>query len=335
MLYVCVSLKLLLKRDAERSYIICKFPLNIIKMLTNTVEQRNFKSFCEDGWVLSQNEKIKPFIFIKQRSKLDGESIRPYAVAVDETSNYIYLTEALDSTSRVSVFSSFGEYITSFLQSGVEWIWGIAVQKHGIYATDVINNLIFHLREDEGFCQIINVGGSGSGKGEFNYPFQVAVSSSSGDVYVADGFNNRVQVMDCNLNFIRVIAHPSMSKPIDVKLSEVVYVLSGKHYYCLHIFTHAGELLRSITIKEITKAWFFSLDSHNNIFICDSYNHQINIFSSNGALLHTLGIKSDNLGMFSSPVGIFFSNDHRVFITSHSNDNSLKIFTILTNDHNY
>jgi tripartite motif-containing protein 71 len=42
----------------------------------------------------------------------------------------------------------------------------------------------------------------GSGVGQFSSPYGVAIDSSSGNVYVAETYNHRIQKFDSNGNFI-------------------------------------------------------------------------------------------------------------------------------------
>jgi DNA-binding beta-propeller fold protein YncE len=59
-------------------------------------------------------------------------------------------------------------------------------------------------------------GSAGTGDGQFNVPFGVAVNPETGSVYVADTFNNRVQVFDSTGTFITILG--SFNTPVDVAL---------------------------------------------------------------------------------------------------------------------
>ena len=172
------------------------------------------------------------------------------------------------------------------------------------------------------------VGKKGSGKESFNSPRQIAVSPEQ-HIYVADFFNNRLQILTTNLVFRGSLQHQSMTCPVDVKFSnKEMFVLSIVNNPCIHVFTLSGEKSRSlITIGEgmqITRAWFFCLDGRNNNIISDNCTHNIKVFSPEGNLLHTIGQKGLEAGMFIIPNG---TTIHDTKLIRASGNFSLQIFS--------
>ena len=56
---------------------------------------------------------------------------------------------------------------------------------------------------------------------------------------------------------------------------------------CVHVFSHAGEKLRSLI--SVSDPWFFCLDAADNIIISKCSAHRIEIvFSKEGNLIKTL-----------------------------------------------
>jgi DNA-binding beta-propeller fold protein YncE len=78
---------------------------------------------------------------------------------------------------------------------------GVALDHTGTYAyfADSDNNYI--IRVTIASSAFLTVGTSGSGNGQFRFPHGVAVDRS-GNVYVADSTNYRIQVLDKDLNYI-------------------------------------------------------------------------------------------------------------------------------------
>ena len=147
----------------------------------------------------------------------------------------------IDGIARVSVFSQSGELVTSFSNEYMVCPWSIAVHRENVYLTDTETDSLLYFGEDEGYCISRRVGGRGSGDTEFNCPIQVSVSTK-GEVYVADKFNDRIQILDSGLKYLRSITHPSMSAPICVRVKgEGVYVLSSRDSHMAHQFSVTGD----------------------------------------------------------------------------------------------
>ena len=136
------------------------------------------------------------------------------------------------------------------------------------------------------------VGKIGSGREEFRYPRQLAISPNQ-HLYVADSHNNRLQIMTTDLEFTNSLQHQTMSYPVDVKFSnDEMLVLSATDSPCIHLFTLSGEKTRSIVTRgngmQVNNPLFFCLDGHNNILISDYSSQNIEVFSQAGDLLHTI-----------------------------------------------
>ena len=177
------------------------------------------------------------------------------------------------------------------------------VHYDNMYMTDTIQGSVFHFKVTESSLVLMDaVGRKGSRIKKFIEPKQLDVSIN-GHVYVSDYCNNRIKVLDENLHYIRHISHRSMTRPSDVKLNPYeVYVLCESNTLSIHVFSHFGDKIQSLFLKESrTGALFdsscFSIDKRGNFVITDSLS-DIQIFSKEGKLIHTLG--SHELGLESS-----------------------------------
>ena len=166
----------------------------------------------------------------------------PKSIVTDEEMSQIYLTEGMLAP-RILVFTNSGYLITSFKHKQMKYPWGIAKNKDNIYVTDTHADAVFLFKQDERICKIIKIGKNyGSGIDQFSYPKSIAVCKK-GNVYIADEYNHRVQVMDCNLNYIRTISDPvdKLYRPIDLRVTfDKVYVLCRLDRNKLHVFSHMG-----------------------------------------------------------------------------------------------
>ena len=124
----------------------------------------------------------------------------PVGIAVDSSSGNVYVADTANH--RIQVFSSNGTFIIS------EWgrfgggngsfnhPQGIAVDQEGnVYVADTANNRIQVFSSNGTFISKWGrFGGAGLGNDTLKFPADIAVDSSSGNVYVADTANNRIQV---------------------------------------------------------------------------------------------------------------------------------------------
>ena len=270
---------------------------------------------------------------VAKEGQAPGELWYPRGVAIDPATNHIYVAEGswAPNFARVSKFSQSGEYLNSYTHKYMIALWGIAMHGDNLYVTDWMANAVFHLKVDAEFRLLAMKGSRGSGMGQFDKPRQLSISTN-GDVYIADQYNNRIQILDRSLNPFREVTHPSMHWPCDVKLTtEEMYVITPEHSPCVHVFTNTGHKTRSlITLGEgmqVSKPFFFCLDTQNNLFISDYFAHQIRIFSNDGSLLHTIGEHGHQGGKFKFPQGLALASNLKLVAVSYNHNYQLQIFS--------
>ena len=179
-------------------------------------------------------------------------------------------------------------------------------------------------------CLVRRIGGEGSNNREFRSPRQL-ITDPIGRVFIADTRNDRICIHDPDLNHLRNITHPSMSKPFDVKVSrDRLYVLCPYNNPCLLVLTLEGDKLHSLTTSgkgmDVLDPCFFCLDPFNNFVLSDQKSHSIRVFSSKGNLLHTIGREGHEQGMFNSPQGVAVTPNGRLVCVSWNENYGLQIF---------
>ena len=275
-----------------------------------------------------------------EKGQAPGELWNPNGVAIDSNNNQIYVTEGYygfrDSFARVSIFSETGEFLNSFSHRDMKYPYGIAIHRDNVYVTDVVEDSVFRFKVATHFLLVARVGGRGSGIGHFNYPVQLAVSTN-GDVFVADFYNNRVQILDFNLHYQRHLLLHYSTQPRDIKLTQdEVYILCNKNHSsyrpfspCIKVFSYSGVLIRSLITcgHDINRPSFFCLDANSNLLLRDDF--QIKIFSKEGTLLHTLGEDGHGVGMFENIRGIALTENRKLIVVSQNSRHSLQIFSFV------
>ena len=198
--------------------------------------------------------------------------------------------------------------------------------------TDTELHAIFQFKMEPQFSLVTKRGNKGSQIGEFNFPRNLTVSTN-GDVYVADSNNNRVQILNSSLQHLRSLTEQRIQHPRDIKLTaDEVYVLCIDNP-CLHVFSHAGERLRSLISggdqMQVTDPRYFCLVAAENIIISDQSANRIKIFSKEGNLINTLGEEGHQPGMLYHPRGLAITKELSLVVVSSNQNFTLQIFSSL------
>ena len=276
---------------------------------------------------------MRPVVAVGKRGRAPGELYCPEAVRID-SNNRIFVAEgsAFQSHARISVFSERGEFLTCFTHQDMMEPSGLAIHGDYLYVTDTELHAIFQFKMEPQFSLVTKRGNEGSQIGEFDSPRNLTVSTN-GDVYVADYHNDRVQILNSSLQHLRSLTEQRIQHPRDIKLTaDEVYVLCEDNP-CLHVFSHAGERLRSLLSKgyqlQVTNPLFFCLDAAENIIISDYSAHRIKIFSKEGNLINTLGEEGHQPGMLYYPAGLALTKELSLVVVSNNENFTLQIFSSL------
>jgi RHS repeat-associated protein len=202
----------------------------------------------------------------------NGQLKKPEGIAVD-SSNKVWVADT--GNNRIQQFSSTGTYINQFgsLGSGTSQFsspTGIAMKgtEGIIYVADRGNNRIQVIIAGEGgYLPWFRFGTSGSGNGQLSAPEGVTVDAS-GNAWVADTGNNRVEEFDSSGAYVRKFGS----------------VGSGN-----------GQL---------SKPEGLTLDSASNIWVADGGNGRIQGFSPSGVYQGKFGSSGSGEHQFSTPAAV-------------------------------
>jgi len=210
-----------------------------------------------------------------------GELNKPRSVAVDAQDN-LYVT---DMTGRVQKFSSNGVFLLSWQmpQTDKGRPKGMCVDREGNIVVNEPHYSRVNLFSPAGHL-VIQWGVHGTNVGEIAFPRAVAVNSRN-EIYVSEyGLVERVQC----------------------------FAARGERF--LSSFGHAGT-----GPGEFNRPEGLFIDSHDRVYVADSCNHRIQIFSGDGRFLRAYGKPGRGKGELSYPYDICVDTSGRQYVCEFGN----------------
>ncbi|KAI6660453.1 RING finger protein nhl-1 [Oopsacas minuta] len=243
----------------------------------------------------------------------------PRAITVDINRNELYIADS--GNSRIEVLNLDGNYCREIGNADLEEPSGVFYANNHVYVTDVNLDAVFKLRRD-GTC-VERLKNPGSREGQLDSPTSLYVMNSR--VYVCDTNNNRIQVLNTNLNPLSSFGEGHLILPTDIKIrSGQIYVLTRDDNK-MHGFTMEGQHLWSLPLtgqeRQISVAFFFELDSNGNLIIPDPSGQCLKVFSNDYRLKQVLG--RDTLYR---PIGIVLAGDEQIITSCDSETNCIQVY---------
>ena len=237
-----------------------------------------------------ENKCVNPIVSVSKGGLAPGEFNVPRGLAIDPTTLNIYVADCVNN--RVQVFNSDGEYLFHFGNKRGDGRmsnpWGICVTRQIIYVTQFKTGTVQAYKLDGKFDN--KTGGRGREAGQFEYPEGVTCDAD-GNLIVCDRGNNRIQVLNGELNYMTQFGGGILKKPRDVKIASNYVIVLDKSNPCLHVFAirsdlsgvdHIQDMITQGEGLQVCKPSFFALDDNNCIVISDQWNHRVSSFSAMG-----------------------------------------------------
>lgn len=184
-----------------------------------------------------------------------------------------------------------------------------AIDKSGdVWVTDSANNRLDELTATGVFIRTVGFGVSdgeskyescvsgceaglaGNGEGELAKPRGIAINQQTGDIYVVDAGNDRVEEFGANAEFIRSFGEDGVAK---------------------------GDLQSPVAV---------AVNPNGNVWVADFGNNRVDEFSETGEALGSFGGLGTGSGGFKGPSGIAFS-DGSAYVVDQGDDR-VEVFTL-------
>ncbi len=260
-----------------------------------------------------------------------GSFIHPTGLALDPSGN-LYVADLVNH--RIQVLNSSGGFVRQWGSSGSD-ASSITVPTH--LAVDAMGHVfvtewsitspttqtgfqVFTTNGDYVTSWGVPMNGCGSSDpGVFCGPFGVAVGPD-GHVYVTDTGLQRIQVFTNDGTY--VTQWPVQGGDVAVDPASNVYVQTGGG---LLAFDSSGSPLNSWGSAgsgpgQFNTPYALALDASGNVYVADTFNHRVEVFSNSGELIAIWGSYGSEPGQFYRPMGIAVGADGRIFVSDTYND---------------
>ena len=216
-----------------------------------------------------------------------GQFKGPRGVVVDGEGNILVADYA---NHRIQKFTAEGQFLTAVGTKGSGPLQFRSVMDITINA---INNKVYVVDKENHCVQVLNsdltfsgtIGKKGGQEGEFDSPRGIACDST-GNIYVADAGNHRVQVFTST----------------SIRMFGSFGVDRGK------LYAPAGIAL-----------------DEDKVYVSEFGNDQVSVFTSDGLFVTSFGDCGEGLGEFSDPRGLAVDSNGVVYVCDYDNDR-LQVF---------
>jgi len=181
----------------------------------------------------------------------------------------------------------------------------------------------------------LTFGSNGNGNSQFNYPDAVTVNSK-GNIIICDFSNNRIQIFDCEGNFISTFGsygngNGQFNNPFGMAINSKGNIIVSEYgNQRIQTFDSKGKFISTFGSKGNGNCQFSSpvgicVDKNDRIYVCEYGNHRIQIFDSEGKFLSAFGSAGNENCQFNQPIGITINSRGNIIVCEYSN-NRIQIF---------
>jgi YD repeat-containing protein len=168
-------------------------------------------------------------------------------------------------------------------------------------------------------------GSYGSGNGQLNYANGVA-TDSSGNVWVADTSNHRVQEFSSTGTFIKKFGTEGTGNGqfkypwgVTVTSSGNVWVTDTANAR-VEEFNGSGEFIRRTAVGQLVEPWGIGTCPSTNFWVADIRGNRIKEYNALGVLLREAGTAGSGNGQLNEPTGITCDSANNVWVDDAGNN---------------
>lgn len=207
---------------------------------------------------------------------------------------------------------------------------GLAVTKDGyVLVTD--RHRLWKLTIDGTVIKCIGSSKKGINPLQFNNPCGIAVHPYTGQIFVAEEDNNRVQVLNADLSFSHIVTvehgHKPFHSPYDVSLDNDGYLyVADQGNHCIIKLTTTGQYVERIGFKgsdpgQLNRPLSVSV-SNCLIYVSEWGNHRVSVFDTTGRFIHCVDGEQQQYGCM-HPWGVAVDKYSNLYVVDTDNQRIL------------
>ena len=255
---------------------------------------------------------------------------RPYGVVITKNEEIVVVEQGAN---RITILNKEGKKVKSFGTKGRKEGQftvprGVSMSYDGhILVADKhrLQKLTF-----EGDC-VKSVGSSKSGNGplQFDTPRGITVHPTTGQIFIADSNNHRIQVLNNDLTYSHSFGKHGSSPeqfyhPYDVTFDSEGYLYVVDRYNdCIKKFRSTGQHISTFSSRgsnpgQISLPTSIIIDN-NLLYVSEWVRDKISIFDTNGCFIHCFGKRGSGEGEFDRPYGITVDSLGNLYVSDYGN----------------
>ena len=164
---------------------------------------------------------------------------------------------------------------------------------------------------------VVRIGKQGKGNRQFDAPYGLAIEPNSGDIFVSDSKNHRVQVFNSEGKYQYKFGHQDGDGEMNETICIAIFkerVFVGQRTDCVLVYELDGTFIAQIGRKGSGEGdpGGIAIDVNNeDIYVCDYNNHRVQIFSNDFRYKNQFG-----QGIVYHPQDIILANDEIYILTT-------------------
>ena len=295
--------------------------ISSLKFVVNAEEFSN----CVKRMHLREIESVEyykrrePLAMKEKRGFGEGEVISPQGIAIDDTSNEVFVVDY--HIDLVCVYSSEGDCIAEFGAELLNGPCGICLTGEFIFVSSLSTSVIYKFTKTGGFVKSTSL--EGENAIQLKSPRGLCVHNEF--VYICNNGHNRIEMLKLDLTFIKNFGEDKLKYPEDIKLfKDQIFVLVELNS-TIHTYNTEHNYLRSIHFtglqSQISHAYFFTIDNKGNFIVSDRNAGCLKVFNPSGECIETLGE-----GFLFLPQGVAMDNQQRIVVINELNYKCFQIY---------
>ena len=166
---------------------------------------------------------------------------------------------------------------------------------------------------------LFSFGSHGKGKGQFDRPYDIAIDENTGNIAVADFYNNRVQLFNSEDKYLSTVGQTDLIYPTSVtftRSSNLIVIASRKIFR----FDEKRQLVKT-TNKHLKGPFRLTVAPDGRMVVCDEGDNTVKVLSPDGTQLFLTIRDTDHARPF-------FAISHQdIFVVSYYWTNNVKVFS--------